>query len=290
MSEGFNREGFIKDRMGDFEFNEKLFRQLEQGEKDIESLPDNPELSKYLANINFKTLKTIFGEYRRQAGVDYNDFDFAERKDIKNINYGPLSTAYYVPSAKKILVDYQGLRVLTTKHKTFEERLTHVLVHQESHATSGSQIIIKKRPLSKRTDSGESIIINKLGSSRNFHGYARPDDISQTRLFHIINEGITEKVGRMAYNEYIAAEGLSFEPLSEAEEYFSPDEFHENDRFMPFSQKSAIELVNAICKRVAHVNDVSQQKSWEGMMRSWYENEPLGSKDFDPLWGGRFFL
>lgn len=170
----------------------------------VERAGKNLELAEAVEQFDFGTLRSIFEKIAEKSGFDPKLMNFIGPERIAHSSL-TLGIAAYSAYENIIGISYQELkRSAEELGVNLEVAIIHTICHEETHATSKVECRgleqwwgdPKAKLMSRR--------IGKVGYIRLIQERNKPDDF----LFNLFGEGVTEKLSREVFREYIHRTGF----------------------------------------------------------------------------------
>lgn len=257
------------------------FDTLNQAQYETDEHMD-PKSEAALNDIDFESLKNIFFEDARRAGVTKNDLNFLEKDAIKTTSHG-LPTGEgevgkggeYKYVGNIILLDSQALTQLAERwgipYKLFLLRL---LCHEQTHATGLVEHTGVIEAYGDRAEESLSTygVTQKTGIDTRTYKLVG-ESFTAHRVFELLEEGIVEKSAQEKFVEYLRR-NPDFAAPHDITKFFEVQKTKQNFGIYP----ATVDMVEIFSGIVSLTTGVSRQTVWHGMKRAHYEGVNL----FDP--------
>jgi hypothetical protein len=242
-----------------------------------------PELEKFLDNIDFEKLKSLFLEIARKSGLEKDaDLNFLGRDRIfaknhwyKGGSFSPEYNTAFLSNLEKALRIYEY-----TKSKGLELRVFQSSVHEETHAVS-KNICVGWRKDPKGDDESEY-----SQSGYNSYDLSKDDD-----RFHFLNEAVTEKLSREICARYIKEVGWPGATDEDIKVFIQkltaePNPDDEDDFKLSYSVE--VEFLNALIQRLAEKHSLPKETIWGAFVRGFFEGQSLDEETVKQLFDETF--
>ena len=239
-------------------------REREAGEK-IAREEKIPEMEAWLDQVDFDVLEDMFEEDIRKTAISPEKVNVLRRDRMRNMN-GNIIGGYIVPT-NEILLGYKKIKIIA-KYAGIDAYLEFLetLIHEENHAVS------KTRCWNLQGESGAPVLSQSGYAKTGFDDKKEPGFFERAgKVFELFNEGVTEKRARKMFREYLRRTGRGdADKVKRFEQYI--------DINHPYNR--ATQVTEALTRRLAAANGITEEAAEGAIMRGYYEGEDLLRKDF----------
>ena len=218
------------------------------GHTEVKTLEDEnkSKLEQIVRSINFETLKDIFTELGRKAGLE-GDINFIPKNKIV------LAADYtdYDPFTNELRL--KGLTSISIMGRTADTLAD--ICHEETHAVATSQ----HEGESKNETSGNELESRVSGLSY----FERTGKDYSKDYYRWFNEGVTDKISKDVFRSYIHRI-----PTTDIE----TGKRIKEDGYVS-GYPLAVLFVEGFCKRIARESSVPEDVVWGSLTRSYLHNE-----------------
>lgn len=226
------------------------------------------ELEILFEEVDFDLLEKIFERIGKKSGINPEEMNFLRKERIGfSLDY----FGSYDPEANIITLNTRSVSERARKLDIYWLHfLVYVLCHEESHATA--KIVCKGlREFASPFDHYDRE--RQVGYSQYKGGEweiseAKP---SAEFLFDLFDEGVTEKLGREVFIEYVTSSG--FFGRKELETFFAKGDELKMPYAVPYK------FVEALITRMSHETGIDQDIVWQAIIRGQREGENLMRQD-----------
>ncbi|TSC72910.1 MAG: hypothetical protein G01um101470_264 [Parcubacteria group bacterium Gr01-1014_70] len=237
--------------------------------EDIAGEEKIPEVEAWLDQVDFDVLEDMFKEDIQKTGILPTEVNVLRRNRISHIS--GKSVGAYISSWNKIKMSHERITKNAAQYDIDAYLLfLSILIHEENHAVS------KTRCWNLLQESGSPVLVQS--------GYASTAVEEKTlgkveliaKTFELFNEGVTQKRARKMLVEYLRRTNHGD---VDAVAHFT----QVLDVYDPYNK--AIRVVEALTRRLALTNGVSEESVWGALMRGYFEGEDLLREDFKEWFG-----
>jgi hypothetical protein len=268
-----NREIFKKDGSPETE-TETWWREEQARQKNIQNVPQNPELQEQLRSVDFRLLGDIFAQTAARCGVPRNKMNFLP---LENIDLQGKHTS----SERPALGEYHGYENFARLYHdrldaeakrlgiTPEYLTLKTLIHEEIHALSYFErktepgLHAEDKPTDIRTMGYQTVHIEYVGAQQ-----------STTFFFELFDEGVTQRYTGEVLEEYLQATGAPAELRTRFERLFAGKDREQIGYALP------MRFVDALIARLAHETGVPETNVWDAILRGKLEGHDLFDEEF----------
>ena len=224
----------------------------------VEKTRKDPELQKILERVDFDTLRGIFEKIVERLGINPKAMNFIGSERISHLTSDWLVGSY---STYENIIDlwYAGIEA-NAEAQDIDPCIATIatLCHEEAHATARVECYDIEKwapwPLA-HIESGRL-------------GYALwPKNKPSDRIFYLFNEGVTEKLGREVFREYLRITNYPDKEVVSAFERALTEKPNE----MPYGVP--VKFVDMLIVKICHETGVSNELVWNALVRGMYEGE-----------------
>lgn len=242
-------------------------RELEAGER-IARERKITEVEVLLDQIDFDLLRDIFKDDIKKTGISVSEINFLRKDRISHLYR---DRGAYASDTNIIQIGYDNI-LGSSEAYDVDVRLMflEVLIHEETHAVSKTRCwnLLEEKGNPSVAKSGYASAMDQRNETGNLELIGD--------MFRLFNEGVTQKRAREVLVEYLRRTGYSEkENLAHFE--------HILDEYDPY--RKAIQITEALTRRLAKANGVSEEAAWGAIMRGYYEGEDLLREDFQEWFG-----
>lgn len=207
-----------------------------------------------LSFINFDMLELAYRKIVEKSGFNPEQTNFLGPDKIMFFEDRKVAGLYMV-RANAILLNEKKLKEWGKKPRLERLHTIKMVCHEEVHATAKTVCVE-----------------NPKGADKLVAGYDIKDDGNKTWEF--LNEGVTEKLAREIFAEYIQSTG----EISEDEKR----DFEESCRRIPVYAEN-VWMVESLVDRLALETGVSKNKVWQALIRGAYQGVQLDDPELKEL-------
>lgn len=250
-------------------------RELKAGERIAHNKKILHQMETWLGYVDFDVLEQMFQEDIQKTGISPAEINFLQRDRISSVRdqkRGDSTLGGHNPITNEIQVRYENIRQVASEYRLSSFHIfLYTLIHEETHAVSKTRCwnLSQERNQSALTQSGYRFVEHGQNESDNLVMYGD--------VFLLFNEGVTEKKSRKMTEEYLRRTGYRDDNgLTRVQNFF--EEYSS-------SYNQAILVVEALTRRLAKANGISEEAAWGAIMRGYYEGENLLREDFQEWFG-----
>ncbi len=229
------------------------------GEKN-QKRPDRLENRESFEWIDFHELREIFAEHVRRSGLDSEQMNFVEEKDIIKdppAFKSPLAGGWYSAKDKKITIHTLMAEVLATRDKKDAKDLVlEMICHEEAHAVSYSHYEEEQDDALLSLMKKGSIKVQIGFDQQNIETKGSLIMKSDTKL-RWFNEGVTDELASVVYQEYVRRSGSG-----EEKKY---------DSKYPLARI----FVRTFCERLGEECGIPKEVVWQSVVREYLSGTDL---------------
>lgn len=273
------------------EFRFETPQELENNTQETFHFSPKYEALEELKHIDETSLRTIFEEMRERAGAKgLNGFTPLSKiqLDKEMAGYGELKSG-------KVTINPVSIAEKTPESlESFRTTLLRVVIHEETHASAKNTDCtgpIKRRVVKAVSDfKDKEEVLQASGLGRTLYkknifnlDFHNPEMAPTERVeFNGLNEGVTEKIARHAFDLYLDRTGDRKRYMNKEGKIDSPVVY---DRQVAF--------VDVFIQALSYVCEVSQDAVWNSIMHAYMNGTPLHQPEFETFFnttfGGAFF-
>lgn len=260
---------------GEPEKAERVAEMDELGRREAESVKKNPELEKILSKVDFDLLKSILQRVAARSNINPDTLNFLGPARIAHQAHDWAAAGTYHPGKNTIGLSYERIQ---NRAEDFNLDINFVtlalLFHEEVHATSkvkclGLESQLGQYPFKKRMQIGYRQHIVEIKS---------PEDLYKPALLYdLFNEGVTEKLSREVFSEYVRRIGrFDKKDIQRYENawYERPEEM---------SYEIPMELVETFINKISDAAGIGRKTVWHALIRGMYEGEEFQDQELRTL-------
>ncbi|MBI2356152.1 MAG: hypothetical protein HYV13_03030 [Candidatus Doudnabacteria bacterium] len=226
----------------------------------------SPEFLAYLGKVDFDLLRKLFFEIFKRIGMDETSFNFLGPERIVESNHGTT----YSGIDNAIII---ALKNLEATGRPTEQDFAHVLIHEEVHATAKTICRGEIDPTwlaDYFPNKVNSIPENQFRELR--YGLSRltlpkKSIHGRTRVFYLLNEGVTEKLAREIFEKYANVKDMDVKEHGKKVN----DEKNPENYYYPIP----VRFVEALVDRIAKETGLESKMVWESFVRAAYTGEDM---------------
>lgn len=237
------------------------------------------KLEKFLAKVDFDSLRMIFEDYLKKSGIPPEKFNFLGPDKIKYMKGG--GAAFFGDNSIRMNADVGRNLLMAINTGLAPDILNlHKIIHEEVHAISHNSQI-EHSPTEAEYKSGYQKTKTKFTDIGN--GTVQMDN---SHFFRLFDEAVTERLAREITIRYLE-KYPNFTNNASIYIYKNIGNHPGTDIYQP-----EVDLLEALIKRLSMETELSEEFVWQGIIRSkmegfsFYEDNMEGL--FDELVGKDF--
>lgn len=237
----------------------------------VEKKEKDPELEEVIKQVDFGVLRKIFEEIAEKSGLNPRLMNFIRPERIAHWSLSVGAAGSYSVYENIIGISYQELKKWAKQLNISPQIVAiHILCHEETHATGK----VECRGLEQWwADPNLKQMSKKMGFARIIEERNKPIDF----LFHLFDEGVTEKLSREVLQEYIRrADFQNKEAIAGIRRVLV-----EKPIEMPYAVP--VKFVEALIAKISHETGINQSVVWQAIIRGMYEGEDFKDPELRDL-------